>query len=362
VVGVNTPLSRYDRARSYQWNYDHAPNQLPDLEVPPYRGSWRLCGLPVNSPLGIPAGPLLNGRWCLYYARLGFDLLTYKTVRSGSRPCYELPNLLPVACATVDEHHPEVDESPEMNGSWAVSFGMPSSEIEVWQRDIRATKAALAPGQLLSVSVVGTIEEGWDMRRLADDYARCAQMAADAGADMIEANFSCPNVSTCDGQLFQQPDDAGLVAKLTRDVIGQTPFVAKVGHLPNPADAQRLIESIAPFVNGVAMTNSIATQVRSQDGHLLFSGQKRGICGKATHAASVRQTESIRKMIDRLGIRLDLIGVGGASTAADVQRYLDAGAQGVHMATAAMIDPLVAVKIRQTVQHNTQSFPSDEKN
>jgi dihydroorotate dehydrogenase len=269
---------------------------------------------------------------------------------------------LPVACTTVDEHQAEVAESIEMGGSWAVSFGMPSSATEIWQRDIEETKAALAPGQLLSVSVVGTVQQGWDMRQLAEDYAECARMAAKAGADLIETNFSCPNVSTCDGQLYQHADDAGLVAELTRAAIGQTPFLAKVGHLPNPVDAQRLIESIAPFVDGVAMTNSIATLVRGHHGNLLFAGQKRGICGKATLDASVRQTESIRKMVDRLGIRLDLIGVGGASTIADVQRYLDVGAQCVHIATAAMMDPLVAVKIRQDVQDIPANFPANEKN
>jgi dihydroorotate dehydrogenase len=110
------------------------------------------------------------------------------------------------------------------------------------------------------------------------------------------------------------------------------------------------------------MTNSIATLVRGHHGNLLFAGQKRGICGKATLDASVRQTESIRKMVDRLGIRLDLIGVGGASTIADVQRYLDVGAQCVHIATAAMMDPLVAVKIRQDVQDIPANFPANEKN
>ena len=80
----------YDRTRTYDFNYEHAPDPV-DVEVPPVPGKWDFCGLPVDSPLGIPAGPLLNGRWVLYYASLGFDILTYKTVRSGPRPCYSLP-------------------------------------------------------------------------------------------------------------------------------------------------------------------------------------------------------------------------------------------------------------------------------
>src|SRR5687768_10572930 len=90
-------LSRYDRGQTYAWNYSHAPDPI-DVPLAPVHGDWRFCGLPVGSPLGVPAGPLLNGRWCLYYASLGFDVLTYKTVRSRERACYPLPNLQPVAC------------------------------------------------------------------------------------------------------------------------------------------------------------------------------------------------------------------------------------------------------------------------
>ena len=93
---VTTGIGRYNIAESYDWNYEHVPPPL-DLHVPATQGNWTFCGLPVASPLGIPAGPLLNSRWILFYARLGFDVLTYKTVRSSYRACYEPPNLLPVA-------------------------------------------------------------------------------------------------------------------------------------------------------------------------------------------------------------------------------------------------------------------------
>jgi dihydroorotate dehydrogenase (NAD+) catalytic subunit len=44
---------------------------------------------------------------------------------------------------------------------------------------------------------------------------------------------------------------------------------------------------------------------------------------------------------------LKLIGVGGATNAVDVKSYLDAGAESVHIATAAMVNPLVAQEIRR---------------
>ena len=65
--------------RSYQWNYSHAPG-LPRLRrLPPGPGGI-LLGRPVNSSLGIAAGPLLNSKWVEAYARLGFELPLFERV------------------------------------------------------------------------------------------------------------------------------------------------------------------------------------------------------------------------------------------------------------------------------------------
>ena len=53
-------LPRYDIAQSYDWNYANAPAEAPDIDVPPFPGQWDFCGIPVDSPLGVPAGRLLN--------------------------------------------------------------------------------------------------------------------------------------------------------------------------------------------------------------------------------------------------------------------------------------------------------------
>jgi hypothetical protein len=47
------------------------PANVPDVDVPDVGGDWGYCGLKTGSPLGIAVGPLLNGRWILYYA-VGF--------------------------------------------------------------------------------------------------------------------------------------------------------------------------------------------------------------------------------------------------------------------------------------------------
>lgn len=339
-------LPRYDRLQTYLWNYENAPDPV-ECEIPRVPGEWSFCGLPVESPLGMPAGPLLNGKWILYYASLGFDVLTYKTTRSVLRECYDLPNLLPITTGQLSGGETNLPASEEMQGSWAVSFGMPSALPKTWQADIEWTRKQLPKNKVLSVSVVGSVQEGWSIEDLADDYAQCARWAVESGADCVETNFSCPNVSTCDGQLYQQPEAAALVTAKVRDTIGKTPFIVKAGHLNEEAEASALLDAIAPYVNSIAMTNSVATTIRSASGELHFDGQQRGICGDATRAASLRQTKLFDRLIKERNLEIKIIGVGGAGTAEHVREYLEAGAESVHIATAAMADPGVGLKIRR---------------
>ena len=339
-------LVGYDRLQSYRWNYDHPP-AVVDVALDAMAGDWTFCGRPVGSPLGMPAGPLLNGRWILYYAALGFDVLTYKTVRSSSRVCYELPNLQPVETDSLRGDETQVSGCEPMQGSWAVSFGMPSQDPDDWRRDVEWTRGQLPAEKVLSVSVVASIEEGWTIDDTADDYARCARWAVESGADCIETNFSCPNVNTADGQLYQVAEDAAVVAERVRQAIGETPLVIKAGHMTEADQAGGLIAAVAAFVDGIAMTNSVATTVRMSGGELLFDGERRGICGQATRQASLEQTRLFSGLVDELGVDLKLVGVGGAANASDVRAYLDAGAECVHIATAAMVNPLVAQQVRR---------------
>jgi dihydroorotate dehydrogenase len=339
-------LAKYQAEQTYDWNYENPPDRVK-LEIPPMRGEWRFCGAPVDSPLGVSAGPLLNGAWCLYYAGLGFSVVTYKTVRSSERPCYPPPNLQPVRCGSLKGGEQRLPAIKQMEGSWAVSYGMPSQPPSAWRDDVLATRTRLPSQTRLVVSVVGTTQPGWSLEQLADDYAECARMAVECGADAVETNFSCPNVSTCDGQLYQDPDAARLVIERVRQVIQGAPLIVKIGHVPLDQSAAELVGALAPSVNAISATNSIAATVVDEDGQLMFSGLPRGICGAATLDSSVAQVARLRRAMDEQGLDAELIGVGGISSSEDAKRHLAAGATTVQMATSAMARPWTALAIRK---------------
>src|SRR5439155_1214796 len=144
----------YRLDRSYQWNYSHAP-ALPKVRHLAQGQGGRLLGRPVNSRLGIASGPLLNSKWIEAYARLGFDILTYSTVRSAYRPAHVLPNIRPVDNL---EQAAVVARRSAVNGNTtiAISLGEPSMEPDVWRKDVRRARERIGSGQLLIVSVMGS--------------------------------------------------------------------------------------------------------------------------------------------------------------------------------------------------------------
>ena len=117
--------------RSYSWNYSHVPT-LPRVRRLPHGRGGKLFDRQLNSGLGIASGPLLNSKWIEGYARLGYDVLTYKTVRSMAAPAHALPNIRPVEN---HEHAAVATRRSQTNGhpTLAVSMGMPSAEPDVWR-------------------------------------------------------------------------------------------------------------------------------------------------------------------------------------------------------------------------------------
>ncbi len=331
---------KYDPQRSYDWNYAHAPVPLEAAVRDTVEDAARFtfCGIPVRNPLGISAGPLLNAAWLLHYAQLGFDVLTYKTVRSRERSCYPLPNLQPVDASELVPGQ-TVPAAASMRGSWAISFGMPSKPPKVWREDVAQARAQLPAGKVLVVSVVASPESDWTLERIAADYAQCAAWAAEAGADCVELNFSCPNVASADGQLYQCPAQAKTVLNGVRERVPSLPCIIKIGFVQDERSARALIEACEEHASALSMVNCLSCLVSGPDGGLLFGDEPRGVGGAVIREHCVRQTALFADLIGRSNARLRLIGVGGILSAEHAREFLAAGAESVQTATGAMLNP-----------------------
>lgn len=351
-------METYRRERSWAWNLTHGPRWDGPVPRVPDTPRKEILGLSLRSRVGIAAGLLLGSRWVELYARLGFDFLTYKTVRSAARPCHPLPNWVFVAPDAPDggggvgaERDPVFrpcrrPRDPRRATS-AVCFGMPSVPAEVWRRDVQDAVGSLGPGQALVVSVVGTPRDGGGTESLAEDFARCARDAAAAGAQAVEANFSCPNVLSAEGSIYQDPALAGRLATALRDALPSTPLLIKCGAFRDPGGLESFLSAVAPSADAVVLVNGIQRRVLRADGRPVFGRIERvGILGRAIHGPAV---EAVRRAVAHVagrGLELEVIGVGGAMDEHDPGDFLAAGASGVVLGSVPMLDPGLAARLK----------------
>ncbi len=318
--------------------------------LPPGPGGW-LLGHRLNSPLGVAAGPLLNARWVEGYARLGFDILTYATVRSRPQPAYSLPNIRPVE----NREQVAVTRRISANGAaatLAVSLGFPSMEPEVWRKDMRRARERLAPGQVLIASVVGTAEPGAGVEAFAEDYARCARWAAEAGADIIEVQLAVPDPFGEPGQMVHEhlPLAARILYRVRTEVA--VPVLAKLGLFRSPRLLHDTATKLAPWTSGYVLVHAIPRRVVDEEGRAAFDGAGREwaeVVGAAMFPLASRQVEEMLAWRKAGAWEHAVLAVGGISTVERARALLRHGADAVLVATAALFDPLFAVEFRRAL-------------
>lgn len=346
----------YNIHKSWEDNYKDGPEFSGAIPPLPTERKWKFLDFDLISPLGIAAGPLPNYKWINLYARLGFGSLTHKTVRTKKHKCHPKPNVLIVDIKgrlnpNSDEPvigHAKVDK-PISQLSITNSFGNPCFAPSLWMKEVRKEKAAMPPGQLLTVSVYGTNEPGMTLEDLARDYAKAAVMAKKAGAPVIEINLSCPNVlGDEDPNIYASPTSTSVITKTVKKAIGKTPLILKVGYYDSYQKMLDVLKEIAGSFEAVSAINTISKTVVDKNGRQALPGRDTsGICGAAIKEFGLKMVRDFVRARKKLGMDFEIIGTGGVMKASDVKDYLGAGANHVHSATGAMWNPYLAHEFHQ---------------
>lgn len=354
----------WDLSRSFDWNYAHGPNlynepvePLPQQHIPFL--SWKL-----RSPLGIAAGPLPNARFVRAYARLGYSVLTYKTVRSCEHHAHAAPVLAQLehrgyanpASSIPFVGHSNVSKVLPTELSSANSVGLPSEDPKRWREDVRHARASLNEGQILVVSVVGTPENEDTTEQLAEDFARCARWAVEAGADMIEVNLSCPNVYGKESEVYLDPEVAASVVNATHMAIKPVKLSAKLGYYADSTLMFAVLDGITPFLDALTMINAVKFPIITSDGEPYFPGTGRAYAGVGGTAIRMLAQDNVHRALKFLKWRdlsIPVIAVGGVTEPRHVDTYLALGAGIVEVATIAIWQPFFSydyVRSRNTLE------------
>jgi dihydroorotate dehydrogenase len=302
-------------------------------------------GYSLRSGIGVPAGPLLASRWIALAAKLGFDLVTYKTIRSSTHPGHDLPNMIYIEPIDSNTAYSLSKPPAQLEAlTMTNSFGMPSRSPDFLLADIEAANRSLAPGQLMIVSVVGTPRPNIPF---LDDFVATALFAKEAGAKVIEANFSCPNIDKADGILYMDPATVRTFTHAIAKAISPIPLILKIGEIEDLERMQEIFRAAAHAgARAICGLNSVSMEVKNLDGKpaLGTSRGQSGVCGGAIRGRALHFLREASRIISKDKLDLTLMGCGGIMLPEHFDEFFQAGANIAMTATGMMWDPFLGLR------------------
>lgn len=352
---LHTPY--YNPEKTYEENFKEGPfgdfadgKKFENIDEPKYK----LFDFPVYLPFGIPAGPLLNGKYVKAALDKGFDIVTYKTVRTHKYPCSQWPNVLGIQIKgdlTLEQaekgivgNHKYIEPLSITN-----SFGVPSFEPEFWQKDLKETVEHAKKGQLVIGSFQGTTNPEHDSAQYIQDFAKLARMVKDTGVKVLEVNLSCPNEGTAHLLCFDLERTKEIVEAIKNE-IGNTPLIIKIAYFQEQEQLEKLVNYVGKTVDGIAAINTIPAKIFNEKGEQALPGNNRlksGVCGVPIKWAGLEMVKRLKELKEKLNLSFTIIGVGGVMNVGDYEKYIKAGADAVMSATGSMWNPYLAQEIKR---------------
>ncbi|MGM9991227.1 MAG: NAD-dependent dihydropyrimidine dehydrogenase subunit PreA [Candidatus Bruticola sp.] len=196
--------------------------------------------------------------------------------------------------------------------------------------DLRRLKAEY-PGKVLIASIMGTNEEDW---------TELARLVTEAGADMIEMNLSCPQMTS-----HAMGSDVGTNPELCKKYCAavkrgsKLPMMAKM--TPNITDMVPVAKAcLEGGADGIATINTIKSITRvdleRKIGMPIVNGKSSisGYSGKAVKPVALRFLQQLRSAE---GLKnLPISGIGGIETWEDAAEFILLGASTLQVTTAIM--------------------------
>lgn len=352
------PIPFYDPYKSYIANYNEGPfgDFLNDEKViSSGKQAYSFLNQNINSPFGIPAGPLLNSKFIKGAFEKGYDLCVYKTVRTSIFPSHPYPNLLAIHKEKIqlDDLNKQIPVDNHFTKPLSItnSFGVPSKDPVIWQEDVKKALQFEQKGQVLILSFMGTIRSAINDNQFIDDYVIAAKLSHETGAKILEVNLSCPNIGNL-GLVCYNLDTTKKILKKIRNIISSTPLIIKIGYYPDINQLKKLAVIANEYADAISAINTLQTIVIKPSGGQALPGKKRlksGICGYAIKWAGLDMVRKLKKLKVENNYRFEIVGVGGVMNPADFTEYRNAGADVVMSATGAMWNPSLAKEIKDTI-------------
>ena len=275
-----------------------------------------IAGLKLGNPTLLASGILGYSPESLQrIAEAGAGAVVTKSVGLTPRMGYANPTVVQANCGIIN------------------AMGLPNPGIAEYASEISFTKTVIKVPLIVSVY-------GYS----AEEYAEVAKAAAEAGADAMELNFSCPHVKETGSDIGQNPRLLTQVARQVKAVTSK-PVIVKLS--PNVTDivelAQAATKAGADALTAVNTVRAIA--INAETALPVLSNTRGGLSGPAIKPIALRAVYDIYEQV-----KAPIFGCGGIATWQDAVEFLLAGASAVQIGTAiATQDPAVFKTVNRGV-------------
>lgn len=172
-----------------------------------------------------------------------------------------------------------------------------------------------------------------------DDYVRAVEKLDGTDVDMIELNISCPNVKQGGASWGITCDGAASVTKAVRAATKKPIMVKLTPNVTNIVDIAKAAESEG--ADCLSLINTLlGMRIDIRTRRPILKNNMGGLSGPAVFPVAVRMVYQVANAVN-----IDVVGMGGISTADDAVEMMMAGAKAIQIGAAIFTDPYAPVKV-----------------
>ena len=258
-----------------------------------------IAGLKLANPTMLAAGILgMSGLSLKRAAEAGAGAVITKSMGLKPRVGYSNPTLVQVDCGLLN------------------AMGLPNPSVHHFVEEISEAKKRGVP---VIISVYGFSSE---------DFGEAAKIAAEAGADALELNVSCPHVEKTGSEIGQSPQLVAKVVEKVKNTVNKPVFVKLT---QNVADITEIAETaVKAGADAIAAINTVrAMAIDVETTRPVLANKVGGLSGPAIKPIAIRCVYEVYRKV-----KIPVIGCGGVTTWQDAVEFMLAGASAVQIGTA----------------------------
>ncbi|MGN0577821.1 MAG: dihydroorotate dehydrogenase [Ruminiclostridium sp.] len=172
-----------------------------------------------------------------------------------------------------------------------------------------------------------------------EDYKAIAQRLDSTDVDMLELNISCPNVKQGGATWGATCEGAAAVTKAVRAATKKPIMVKLTPNVTNITEIAKAVE--AEGADCLSLINTLlGMRIDIRTRRPILHNNVGGFSGPAVFPVAVRMVWQVANAVN-----IDVVGMGGISTAEEAIEMMMAGAKAIQMGTAIFTDPYSPLKV-----------------